>query len=149
MDSLSYKTISVNKENAGKEWVLIDATNLVLGRMCAEVSKILRGKHKPSYTPHSDCGDNVVIINADKVRMTGKKMSDKKYIRHTGYPGGQKVATPKEVLAKKPTGLVEMAIVGMLPKSRLGREQYRNCYIYAGSEHKHEAQKPKEIKLNI
>lgn len=149
MDTLSYKTVSVNKENAGKEWVLVDATNLVLGRMSAEVAKILRGKHKPSFTPHSDCGDNVVIINAEKVRLTGKKMNDKKYIRHTGYPGGQRVATPKEVLSKKPTGLVEMAIKGMLPKTKLGREQFRNVYIYAGSEHDQQAQQPKEIKLNI
>ncbi|HCT93270.1 MAG: 50S ribosomal protein L13 [Bacteroidetes bacterium GWE2_39_28] len=148
MDTLSYKTVSANKATVTKEWVVIDATDQVLGRFASRIALILRGKHKPSYTPHVDCGDNVIVINADKVRLTGKKMTDKVYVRHTGYPGGQRFATPKELLTRKPLAVVEHAVKGMLPKNRLGAELFRNLFVYTGPEHPHEAQQPKEIHLN-
>ncbi len=147
MDTLSYKTISANKATIQKEWVVVDAENQVLGRLCSEIAKIIRGKNKPSYTPHTDCGDQVIVINADKVRLTGKKLTEKVYTRHTGYPGGQRFATPREVLAKNPRGVVEAAVKGMLPKNRLGRALFNNLYVYAGTEHPHAAQQPKEIKF--
>jgi large subunit ribosomal protein L13 len=147
VDTLSYKTISANKATTDKGWIIVDAENQVVGRLTSEIAKILRGKHKPSFTPHVDCGDNVIVINADKVRFTGKKLTDKVYTRHTGYPGGQRFATPKEVLAKNPRGIVESAVKGMLPKNRLGRKLFTNLYVYAGSEHPHTAQQPKEIKF--
>jgi large subunit ribosomal protein L13 len=145
VDTLSYKTISANKATVQKAWFVVDAENQVLGRVCSEIAKIIRGKHKPSYTPHVDCGDQVIVINADKIRLTGKKMTDKVYIRHTGYPGGQRFATPREVLAKNPRGVVESAVKGMLPKNRLGRVLFNNLFVYAGSEHPHAAQQPKEL----
>jgi large subunit ribosomal protein L13 len=147
VDTLSYKTISANKATVQKAWFVVDAENQVLGRVCSEIAKIIRGKHKPSYTPHVDCGDQVIVINADKIRLTGKKMTDKVYIRHTGYPGGQRFATPREVLAKNPRGVVESAVKGMLPKNRLGRSLFNNLFVYAGTEHPHAAQQPKEIKF--
>lgn len=147
MDTLSYKTISANKENANKQWLLIDAEGQTLGRLSSEVAYILRGKHKTNFTPHADCGDNVVIINAEKIQLTGKKWDEKVYIRYTGYPGGQRFATPKETMAKHPTAMIEMAVRGMLPKNRLGRAVYRNLYVYAGANHEQEAQQPKEYKL--
>ena len=148
MDSLSYKTISANASTVAKEWVVIDATNEVLGRLASQVAKILRGKNKPSYTPHVDCGDYVIVVNADKVKLTGKKMTDKVYTRYTGYPGGQRFATPADYLAKKPTFLVEKAVKGMLPRTRLGAVLLKNLKVYAGAEHPHAAQNPKSIKLN-
>ena len=148
MDSLSYKTISANAATVDKQWVVIDATDEVLGRLASQVAKILRGKNKPSYTPHVDCGDYVIVINADKVKLTGKKMTDKVYVRHTGYPGGQRFATPADYLAKKPTFLIEKAVKGMLPKTRLGEAIMKNLKVYAGAEHPHAAQNPKAIKLN-
>ena len=148
MDTLSYKTKSANKETVKKEWVLVNAEGEVLGRMASKVAKILRGKHKPSFTPHVDCGDNVIIINAEKVKLTGKKMTDKKYFRHTGYPGGQVIDTPEKLLAKKPGSVVEKAVKGMLPKSRLGSELFRNLHVFVGPNHTHEAQQPKEININ-
>jgi large subunit ribosomal protein L13 len=148
MNTLSYKTVSANKNTVKKEWVLVNAENQVLGRLASEVAKILRGKHKPNYTPHVDCGDNVVIINAEKVRLTGNKWEAKEYIRHSGYPGGQSSLTAKELLKRKPVALVEKAVKGMLPKNKLGADLFRNLYVYEGSEHKQQAQKPKEIKLN-
>jgi large subunit ribosomal protein L13 len=147
VDTLSYKTISANKATVQKDWVVVDAENQILGRLCSEIAKIIRGKHKASYTPHVDCGDQVIVINAEKIRLTGKKMTDKVYIRHTGYPGGQRFATPREVLAKNPRGVVEAAVKGMLPKNRLGRALFNNLFVYAGSEHPHAAQQPKEIKF--
>jgi len=147
VDTLSYKTISANKATVEKAWVVVDAENQILGRLCSEIAKIIRGKHKPSFTPHVDCGDQVIVINADKVRLTGKKMTDKVYIRHTGYPGGQRFSTPREVLVKNPRGVVEAAVKGMLPKNRLGRELFHNLFVYAGSSHPHAAQQPKEIKF--
>jgi len=148
VDSLSYKTISVNAETAQKEWFVIDATNEVLGRLASQVAKILRGKNKPSYTPHANCGDFVIVINADKVKLTGDKLTDKVYTRYTGFPGGQRFATPADFLSKKPTFVVENAVRGMLPKTRLGDAIFKNLKVYAGAEHPHAAQNPKEIKLN-
>ena len=147
MDTLSYKTISANKATVEKAWVVVDAENQILGRLCSEIATIIRGKHKPSFTPHVDWGDQVIVINADKVRLTGKKMTDKVYIRHTGYPGGQRFSTPREVLVKNPRGVVEAAVKGMLPKNRLGRELFHNLFVYAGPSHPHAAQQPKEIKF--
>lgn len=147
MNTLSYKTVSANKATANKEWVVIDATNVVLGRLASRAAMILRGKYKTNYTPHVDCGDNVIIVNAAKIRLTGKKLTDKVYVRHTGYPGGQRFATPAELLKRKPNAVVEKAIRGMLPKNRLGSQLFRNLFVYEGSEHPHEAQKPKEINV--
>lgn len=148
MNTLSYKTVSANANTVTKEWVLIDAENEVLGRMASVAAIVLRGKHKPNYTPHVDCGDNVIIINADKIRLTGNKWDSKEYIRHSGYPGGQKSINARDLMAKKPTSMVEKAIKGMLPKNKLGADLFRNLYVYAGSEHSQEAQKPKKINLN-
>lgn len=148
MDSLSYKSVSVNSNTVDKQWVVIDATDAVVGRLAVQVSKILRGKNKPSFTPHVDCGDNVIIINAEKIRFTGKKLTDKIYVRHTGHPGGQRFATPKEYLAKKPEFILYKAVKGMLQKNKLAAAQLRNLKIYVGNEHPHTAQMPKEIKLN-
>jgi len=148
MDTINYKTVSANKETVNKEWILLDADNEILGRLASKAAKLLRGKYKPGFTPHVDCGDNVIVINAEKIQMTGKKWTDKNYVSYSGYPGGQKLTTPEELLAKKPIALVERAIKGMLPKSRLGSQLFRNLFVYTGTEHPHEAQKPKEIKLN-
>lgn len=147
MDSLSYKTLSVNAAAAQKEWVVIDANDQVLGRLASQVAKILRGKNKPTFTPNSDCGDNVIVINAHKVKLTGKKMTDKVYIRHTGYPGGQRFATPEDYLSRKPEFVVMKAVKGMLPKNRLGSALLRNLKVYASEEHPHAAQTPKQIIL--
>ena len=147
MDTLSYKTVSANAATVNKEWLLIDAEGEILGRLASVAAKILRGKHKTNYTPHVDCGDNIVIINAEKVRLTGNKLRDKQYVRHTGYPSGQRFATPREVLRKKPISVVEHAIKGMLPKNKLGSALYRNVYVYAGSAHKQEAQNPRLINI--
>ena len=148
MDSLSYKTISANAATTTKEWYVIDATDEVLGRLASQVAKILRGKNKPSYTPHADCGDYVIVINADKVKLTGKKMDEKEYVRYTGYPGGQRFATPADFLKRKPAFVIEHAVKGMLPKTRLGETIIKNLKVYAGAEHPHAAQSPKAIKLN-
>ncbi|MDG1262713.1 MAG: 50S ribosomal protein L13 [Flavobacteriales bacterium] len=148
MDTLSYKTVSANKENADKKWLLIDAEGQSLGRLASVVAGLIRGKHKPNFTPHADCGDYVIVINAEKVTLSGNKWDDKKYIRHTGYPGGQRVRTAREVLERKPADLVEKSVKGMLPKNRLGRELFRNLYVVVGSEHKHGAQKPEKFELN-
>ena len=147
MDTLSFKTISANKATVDKGWVIVDANAKVLGRFSSEVAKIIRGKHKPGYTPHVDCGDNVIVINADKIRLTGSKWTDRVYLSHTGYPGGQRQTTPRELKNKSAALLVERAVRGMLPKNRLGRALFKNLYVYEGTEHPHEPQKPKEIKL--
>lgn len=148
MDSLSYKTISANRETVKKEWLIIDANDQILGRLASKVASLIRGKNKPNFTPHVDCGDNVIVINAEKVRLTGKKWTDRQYFSYSGYPGGQKITTPEQLLAKKPFALVEHAVKGMLPKNRLGSAIFRNLYVYVGSEHPHEAQKPKKIDIN-
>uniref|UniRef100_UPI003FD81F81 50S ribosomal protein L13 n=1 Tax=Alistipes communis TaxID=2585118 RepID=UPI003FD81F81 len=148
MDSLSYKTISANAATVTKEWVVIDATNEVLGRLASQIAKILRGKNKPGYTPHVDCGDYVIVVNAEKVKLTGDKLTEKVYVRHTGYPGGQRFATAQDYLKKKPEFVIEEAVRGMLPKTRLGEAIFKNLKVYAGAEHPHAAQNPKAIKLN-
>ncbi|MCF0244296.1 MAG: 50S ribosomal protein L13 [Bacteroidaceae bacterium] len=150
MNTLSYKTVSLNKETAKKEWVVIDATDQVVGRLCSKVAKILRGKYKPGFTPHVDCGDNVIIINASKVVFTGKKETDKVYTRYTGYPGGQRFNTPAELRTRKNgiDKIVRHAVKGMLPKGRLGRDILDNLYVYEGTEHPHAAQQPKALDIN-
>ena len=150
VDTLSYKTISANKATVTKEWVIVDATDQVIGRLGSKVAKLLRGKYKPNFTPHVDCGDNVIIINADKVKMTGMKWTEKEYLSYTGYPGGQRAITPAALQAK-PNGderLLKKVVKGMLPKNKLGAKLLNNLYVYAGTEHKHEAQQPKMIDIN-
>ena len=148
MDTLSYKTISANKATVNKEWVVIDAEGQTLGRLASKVAKVLRGKYKPSFTPHVDCGDNVIIINADKVVMTGKKMTDRVYLRYTGYPGGQKAFSPADLMEKGADRLVLKVVKGMLPKNKLGAALLKNLHVYAGTEHPHQAQTPKSIDIN-
>jgi large subunit ribosomal protein L13 len=148
VDQLSYRTVSANRQTVEKKWVVIDASNQILGRLSSQIVNILRGKNKPSFTPHVDCGDNVIVINAEKIRLTGKKMTDKVYTRHTGHPGGQRFATPRELMAKDGRKVVEMAIKGMLPKNRLGSKLYTNLYVYEGAEHPHQAQQPTTIEIN-
>ena len=148
MDTLSYKTISANKATAQKEWVVVDATDLVLGRKGSKGEKLLRGKYKPSFTPHVDCGDNVIIINAEKVQLTGNKWTDRVYLRHTGYPGGQREMTPATLMEKSPEKLIKKVVKGMLPKNKLGAKLLGNLYVFAGAEHDKQAQQPKQIDLN-
>ncbi|OYQ32212.1 50S ribosomal protein L13 [Flavobacterium cyanobacteriorum] len=148
MNTLSYKTVSANKATADKQWVVVDAEGHNLGRFASKVAMLLRGKYKPNYTPHVDCGDNVIVINAEKINLTGNKLEDKTYIRHTGYPGGQRTLSAKNVMAKNPAILVEKAVKGMLPKNKLGAELFRNLNVYTGAEHKHAAQSPKTVNLN-
>ena len=147
MDTNSFKTVSLNSATVEKNWVIVDADSQILGRMASEVAKMIRGKHKPSYTPHVDCGDNVIVINADKIRLTGSKWTDKQYVRHTGHPGGQRIETPNSIKAKSSTILIEKAVRGMLPINRHGRQLFKNLYVYEGTDHPHAAQKPKEVKL--
>ena len=149
MDTLSYKTISLNKATVNKEWVVVDATDQILGRLAAKVALVIRGKHKPGYTPHVDCGDNVIVINAEKVRLTGNKWKAKEYIRHTGYPGGQRTATAADLLKKFPERLMEKAVKGMLPKNSLGSKLFSNLHVFVGPNHDKEAQQPKVINLDI
>lgn len=148
MNTISYKTISANKETAEKNWVLVDVEGQTLGRVSSKIAFLLRGKHKTNFTPHVDCGDNVVVINASKVALSGSKETTKEYVRHTGYPGGQRFSTPTQLLAKQPIKVVENAVKGMLPKNKLGRQMYRNLFVYEGAEHNQEAQQPKTIDLN-
>ena len=147
MNTLSYKTVSANKATVNKEWVIIDAEGKILGRVASVVASMLRGKHKTNFTPHVDCGDNVIVINAEKVDLSGAKWSDKLYVRHTGFPGGQRFTTAEAMMKKKPISLIEHAVKGMLPKNRLGSALYRNLHVYTGASHPHEAQKPKQIEL--
>ncbi len=148
MDTLSYKTISANRKTVDKQWLLVDAEGQTLGRLASKVAKLLRGKHKPNYTPHVDCGDNIVIINAEKITLSGNKWNDKTYSRYTGYPGGQRFTSAKELLEKNPGRIVEKAVKGMLPKNRLGADLFRNLKVYVGANHDQEAQKPTVINLN-
>jgi large subunit ribosomal protein L13 len=147
VNTLSYKTVSANKKTVNKEWVVVDAQGEILGRLSTQIAMMIRGKHKPTFTPNVDCGDNVIVINADKVKLTGNKLSDKTYVRYTGYPGGQRFISPKELLAKHPERIIEKAVRVMLPNNRIGRALYGNLYVYAGDTHPHAAQSPKEIKL--
>ena len=148
MNTLSYKTVSANAASVEKNWVVVDAEGQTLGRLASKVAVLIRGKRKPNYTPHVDCGDNVIIVNAEKVVLSGNKMTDKTYVWHTGYPGGQRTTNPEQIMAKFPERIVEKAVKGMLPKNRLGAELFRNLHVYAGPEHKNEAQKPTVININ-
>ena len=148
MDTLSYKTLSSNKISADKKWFVVDAEGQNLGRFSSKIAKVLRGKYKTNFTPHADCGDNVVIINASKIVMTGNKLEKREIFSHTGYPGGQKRITPKEMLVKDGTSVVRHAIKGMLPKNKLGAAILKNCYILSLEDHDKEAQKPTNLNLN-
>jgi len=147
VNTLSYKTVSANAKTVNKQWVVVDAQGEILGRLSSKIAMIIRGKNKPEYTPHVDCGDNVIVINADKVKLTGNKMNDKVYTSYTGYPGGQRFISPRDLLAKHPKRVIEKAVRGMLPKTKLGAKLYTNLYVYAGTEHPHAAQSPKSITL--
>jgi large subunit ribosomal protein L13 len=147
VNTLSYRTVSANNATVQKEWFVVDATNQVLGRLSSQVASILRGKHKTNFTPHVDCGDNIIVINAEKVRLTGKKWTDKEYMRHTGYPGGQRITSPADVALVNPGKIIEMAVKRMLPRNRLGSAIFNNLHVYAGPEHPHTAQQPKELTL--
>ncbi|MCS6821332.1 MAG: 50S ribosomal protein L13 [Microscillaceae bacterium] len=147
MEAISYKTVFANSKTVKKEWVLIDASNAIVGRLASQIAKILMGKHKPNYTPNVDCGDNVIVINAGKVRFTGKKWTDKIYLRHTGYPGGHRTRTPRQQAEINVNRILEHAVKGMLPKNRLGRRLFTNLRVYEGAEHPHHEQKPKKIEL--
>ena len=148
METLSYKTVSANKATAQKEWVVVDAEGQILGRMCTKIAKLLRGKYKPNFTPNVDCGDNVIIINAEKVQLTGNKWNDRIYIRYTGFPGGQRECTPADMLKKGAEHLLRKVVKGMLPKNRLGSKLITNLYIFEGPEHDKQAQQPKLIDIN-
>lgn len=145
MNTLSYKTQSANKDTVDRKWFVVDAEGQTLGRMCTKIATVLKGKHKPSYTPHVDTGDNVIVINADKIRLTGSKMEQKVYLSYSMYPGGQKSITAQELMVKKPYAVVERAVKGMLPKNKLGRAMFKKLYVYAGGEHPHVAQKPENL----
>lgn len=147
MDTQSFKTFSARPKDINKKWVLIDAEGQPLGRLSSVIANILRGKNKPEFTPHMDTGDNVIVINAEKVSLSGKKMQDKEYFRHTGYPGGGKITTPEELLEKHPTRLVEKAVKGMVPRNKLGRKLLTNLKVYAGPVHNQTAQRPEKIEL--
>jgi large subunit ribosomal protein L13 len=147
VNTLSYKTVSANAKTVNKQWVVVDAQGEILGRLSSKIAMIIRGKNKPEYTPHVDCGDNVIVINADKIKLTGNKFSDKVYTSYTGYPGGQRFISPKELMAKHPTRVIEKAVRGMLPKTKLGAKLYTNLFVYAGTEHPHAAQSPTTITL--
>lgn len=142
-------TFMANAANVEKKWYIVDAEQMIPGRLAAPVAAILRGKHKPTFTPHVDCGDKVIIINAEKIQFTGNKLANKKYYRHSGHPGGLKEETAEKLLARKPERILELAIKGMLPKTKLGREMYRNLYIYVGSEHEQVAQKPEKLSQDV
>lgn len=148
MNTLSYRTLSGNKETADKKWFIVDADGQTVGRMASKIAKVIRGKYKTCYTPHADCGDNVIVINAEKVAFSGTKLVDKEYVRFSGYPGGQRFTTAEEMLKKHPERLIEKAVKGMLPKNTLGRELYRNLKVYTGTTHKHEAQTPELLNLD-
>ncbi|MCB0654064.1 MAG: 50S ribosomal protein L13 [Saprospiraceae bacterium] len=147
MNTLSYKTESAKKETVERNWYVVDAEGEIVGRLCTKIAAVLRGKHKPNFTPHVDCGDFIIVVNADKVRFTGNKMDDKNYLRYSGYPGGQKSTTAKEVMAKKPRFIIENAVKGMLPKNKLGRAMIKKMFVYDGPDHQHEAQKPQAFEF--
>lgn len=147
MNTLSYKTKSAKKEEVVRAWHIVDAEGEIVGRMASKIAAVLRGKHKPSYTPHVDTGDNVIVVNAEKLRFTGQKMEQKEYLRYTGYPGGQRKATPADLMAKRPEAIIENAVKGMLPKNRLGRAMIKKLFVYAGPDHPHMAQKPGKLEI--
>ena len=147
MNTISNKTFSAKPADIKKNWLLLDAEDVPLGRLSSKVASLLRGKHKPEFTPHMDTGDHVIVINAEKVALTGSKMTNKLYFRHTGYPGGEKFTSAEEMLKKDPTSLVMKAVKGMLPKNKLGRKMLTNLRVYAGPVHTQAAQKPEKIEL--
>jgi len=147
VNTLSYKTVSANNATVQKDWYVVDATNQVLGRFSSQIASMIRGKHKTNFTPHVDCGDNIIVINAEKIRLTGRKWTDKEYVRHSGYPGGQRFTTPDKMAQTNPSRIIEMAVKKMLPRNRLGNAIFGNLYLYAGPEHPHAAQQPKELIL--
>lgn len=149
VNTLSYKTISANSETVNKNWYVVDAAGQNLGRLSSQIAKVIRGKNKPDFTPHADCGDYVIVINAEKVYLPDSKLESKEYITYSGYPGGQKRTTAKDMLKKKPIAVIESAVRGMLPKTKLGRKIFHNMHVFAGTEHPHQAQKPKELKFDI
>jgi large subunit ribosomal protein L13 len=149
VDILSFKTQSLNGATVSKQWIVVDAEAAVLGRLASRIALMIRGKHKPGYTPHVDCGDNVIVINADKIKLTGNKWTEKVYTRHTGYPGGQRFTTPREMAAKSSALIIEHAVRGMLPKNRLGRALFNNLYVYEGAEHPHTAQQPQAVTVQL
>ncbi len=148
MNTLSYRTESAKKEDIQRQWYIVDAEDMVVGRLASQVAAVLRGKNKPIYTPHVDTGDFVIIVNADKVRFTGTKWDDKEYLHYTGYPGGQRTFTAKELLARKPEAILERGIKGMLPKNKLGRAMYKKLFVYTSADHPHQAQKPVHLKID-
>jgi large subunit ribosomal protein L13 len=145
VDTLSFKTVSANRQTVVKKWFVVDANSEIVGRLATGIASVLRGKHKPSYTPHVDCGDNVIVINADKVRFSGQKMDEKDYFFYSGYPGGKRLEMAKDLMKRRPTYVLEKAVKGMLPKNRLGREMFRHLHVYAGAEHPHVAQNPENL----
>ncbi len=147
MDAISYKTISANKATVNKRWYVVNAEGKTLGRLCSSIAKVIRGKNKPDFTPHVDCGDNIIVLNAEKVALSRDKMITKKYVSYSGYPGGQRMTSARDLLTKKPEALVEKAVRGMLPKNKLGRAIFHNLYVYAGNEHPHQAQKPEILEF--
>ncbi|MCB0685323.1 MAG: 50S ribosomal protein L13 [Saprospiraceae bacterium] len=147
MDTLSYKTKSTRKEDVERKWYIVDADGETVGRICSKIAHVLKGKHKPSYTPHVDCGDHVIVVNAEKIRFTGKKLAQKTYLYHTGFPGGQRSIVAADLMSKKPDQLIEKAVRGMLPKNKLGRKMIKKLFVYAGAEHPHQAQKPETFKF--
>lgn len=149
MRHLSFKTKSAKAEDIQRDWYVVDATNQTLGRLSSRIAHVLRGKNKAYFTPHVDCGDYVIVINSEKIKMTGTKMITKEYDRYTGYPGGRRVETAKALLARRPNAVIEHAVKGMLPKNRLGRAMYRKLFVYEGAEHPHAAQNPKEITFDL
>ncbi|MCB0483245.1 MAG: 50S ribosomal protein L13 [Flavobacteriales bacterium] len=149
METLSYKTVSANSATVEKNWLLVDATGQTLGRFASRVAFLLRGKHKTNFTTHVDCGDNVIVINADKIDVTGAKLDQKSYVRHTGYPGGQRFESLSEMLQKHPERVIEKAVKGMLPHNRLGRAIYGNLRVYSGDAHKHQGQEPVVFDINL
>ena len=147
MDALSYKTISANKATVNKRWFVVDAEGKTLGRLSSSIAKVIRGKNKPDFTPHVDCGDNVIVLNAEKIALSRDKMTTKEYVSYSGFPGGQKFTSAKNLLTKKPEALVEKAVKGMLPKNKLGRAIFHNLHVFAGNEHPHQAQKPEILEF--
>ncbi len=146
MRHLSFKTKSANEKIVVRDWYVVDATNQTLGRMTSKIASVLRGKNKTYYTPHFDCGDYVIVLNAGKIVLSGNKMEDKEYLTFSGYPGGQKKETAENLISRRPTQVVERAVRGMLPKNRLGRAMFKKLFVYEGAEHPHKAQQPKEFK---
>ena len=142
MDTISFKTISANKNTVTKNWVIVDADGQNLGRLASKVAILLRGKHKPNFTPHVDCGDNVIVINSKKIKLSGNKWEQKKYIRYTGYPGGQRSLNALEQFEKNPNSIIEKSVKGMLPKNKLGKQMFKKLKVFSGSEHEHESQQP-------